>query len=126
LTEPSPQQTLPYLQLSLLCRRRRLGQNSWIHGAERHGEAAAAAWFAPADLARLGVRNGAEVILSTACTSLRVPVAAVPEVMCGTVVIPHGIATMNVNALIPSGPAHLEPLSGQHWMTGIAVRATPA
>jgi hypothetical protein len=29
---------------------------------------------------------------------------------------------MNVNAVIPTGAAHLEPLSGQHYMTGIVVQ----
>jgi hypothetical protein len=33
---------------------------------------------------------------------------------------------MNVNALIPSGATQLEPLSGQHRMTGIAVQVTVA
>jgi hypothetical protein len=32
---------------------------------------------------------------------------------------------MNVNALIPTGVTMLEPLSGQHRMTGIAVQVTP-
>jgi anaerobic selenocysteine-containing dehydrogenase len=82
--------------------------------------------MAPADLARLGVQEGTEVILSTACATLRVPVVAMPDVTCGTIVVPHGIATMNVNMLLPSGLAQLEPLSGQHWMTGIPVRVTPA
>jgi hypothetical protein len=30
-----------------------------------------------------------------------------------------------VNALIPTGIAMIEPLSGQHRMTGIPVRVTP-
>lgn len=123
--QPSPE-TLQDFQFSLLCRRRRLGHNSWIHGAGRDGNAEAAAWLAPADLARLGLVNGAEVLLSTVSATLRVPVVAVPEVACGTIVVPHGIAEMNVNALIPSGPDRLEPLSGQHFMTGIPVRITPA
>ena len=44
----------------------------------------------------------------------------------GTVVVPHGVPGMNVNALMPSGVTHLEPLSGQHHMTGIAVQVTLA
>lgn len=113
-------------QFSLLCRRRRLGHNSWLHGASRGGNAEAVVWLAPADLARLGVANGADIWLSTESATLRIPVVAVPAVACGTVVVPHGIAELNVNALIPSGPDRLEPLSGQHVMTGIPVRITPA
>ena len=41
-----------------------------------------------------------------------------------TVVVPHGVPGMNVNALLPTGVEMLEPISGQHFMTGIAVRVT--
>ena len=131
LTVSTPAAELPAsesghdMSFSLVCRRRRLGHNSWIHGAARHGNAEAAAWMAPEDLRRLGVTEGAEVLLATAQGTLRVPVVAKPETTCGTVIVPHGIVTMNVNELIPSGPGQIEPLSGQHWMTGIPVRITP-
>jgi hypothetical protein len=41
-----------------------------------------------------------------------------------TVVVPHGVPGMNVNALLPTGVEMLEPVSGQHFMTGIAVHVT--
>jgi len=41
-------------------------------------------------------------------------------------VVPHGVPGMNVNALMPTGMTMLEPLSGQHRMTGIAVQVTVA
>jgi hypothetical protein len=52
---------------------------------------------------------------------------AVPmdEVAPGLVVVPHGVPGVNINGLIPSSADCLEPLSGQHWMTGIAVRVIP-
>ena len=53
------------------------------------------------------------------------PVLAVTGVPQGIVVIPHGVPGLNVNALIPTGVTMLEPLSGQHQMTGIAVQIMP-
>jgi hypothetical protein len=41
------------------------------------------------------------------------------------VVVPHGLPNANVNALIPSGVEMLEPLSGQHRLTGIPVQVSP-
>jgi hypothetical protein len=42
------------------------------------------------------------------------------------VAVPHGVPGMHVNALMPSGALQLEPLSGQHQMTGIAVEVNVA
>jgi formate dehydrogenase len=109
----------------LICRRRRLGQNSWLHGAVHDGKAEGAAWMAPADCVALGLGSSSEVVLQTAGATLQVPVVPVAEVLPGTVVLPHGIAAANVNALIPTGITMIEPLSGQHRMTGIPVRVTP-
>jgi hypothetical protein len=50
---------------------------------------------------------------------------AVAEVVPGTIVVPHGVPAANVNAILPTGSAMLEPLSGQHRMTGIPVRVIP-
>jgi len=109
---------------TLICRRRRLGHNSWLHGAVHHGNAECVAWFAPADLLALGVSAGGALLLHTTSTTLRV--SAVPDsgVPSKTVVIPHGVPGMNVNALLPTGVEMLEPISGQHFMTGIVVRVT--
>ncbi len=40
---------------TLLSRRRRLAQNSWIHGATRDGNTEAGAWLSPGDMERLSV-----------------------------------------------------------------------
>lgn len=111
---------------TMICRRRRLGHNSWLHGAVRHDKAEAAVWVSPQDLASLGLPNGGEVLLHTASTTLRVSAIPVAEVAQGLVVVPHGLSGANVNALIPSGIEMIEPLSGQHRMTGIPVRMTAA
>jgi formate dehydrogenase len=111
---------------TLLCRRRRLGHNSWLHGAVHDGDTDGTAWLAPADLAALGVPEGGDIVLHATSATLQMPAVSVRGVSPGTVVVPHGVPGMNVNALLPSGVAHLEPLSGQHRMTGIAVQVTVA
>src|SRR5262249_51118890 len=119
-------QASPGATFTLICRRRRLGHNSWLHGAAHDGDTDGAAWLAPADLAALGVPEGGNILLHTPGATLQVPAVPVSGVVPGTVVVPHGVPGMNVNALMPSGVTHLEPLSGQHRMTGIAVQVTLA
>jgi len=110
----------------LICRRRRLGHNSWLHGAVHDGDTDGTAWLAPADLAALGAPEGGDILLHTASATLQMPSVPVSGVSPGTVVVPHGVPGMNVNALMPSGVTQLEPLSGQHRMTGIVVQVTLA
>jgi formate dehydrogenase len=109
---------------TLICRRRRLGHNSWLHGAVHDGETEAAAWMSPEDLARLGLISGDEILLQTDQAGLKLPVKAMAEVTVGTVVVPHGLPGSNVNALIPGGIERIEPVSGQHRLTGIRVQVT--
>lgn len=115
--------TPPY---TLLGRRRRLGHNGWLHSAVPDGSPEGVAWLAASDLVALGVSPGGTVCLRTAAASLTIPAMAAPGVMPGTVVVPHGVPELNVNALIPTGQAHLEPVSGQHIMTGVPVTVTAA
>jgi formate dehydrogenase len=105
----------------LLGRRRRIGHNSWLHGGTRDGAHEAEAWLAAEDLAALGLEDGAHVELRTATGSVTLPARAHESVQRGTVVVPHGERTMNVNAVLPSGPAHVERVSGMLHMTGIPV-----
>jgi len=126
---PSPQtpprQADTPIEVTLICRRRRLGHNSWLHGASPNGQAEDTAWFAPPDLADLGLPHGGMVRLQTASASLQIYAVPVEEVTAGVVVVPHGLPNANVNALIPSGVEMLEPLSGQHRLTGIPVQVSP-
>ena len=121
-----PRQAGAGLELTLICRRRRLGHNSWLHGALHNGQAEDAAWFAPRDLADLGLPHGGAVRVQTASASLQIDAVPVDEVSSGVVVVPHGLPNANVNALIPSGVEMIEPLSGQHRLTGIPVRVSPS
>jgi anaerobic selenocysteine-containing dehydrogenase len=95
-----------------------------MHGAVHDSNADRTVWMAPADCTRLGLTSGSEVVLHTTSASVQVPVLPVADVVAGTVVLPHGIPTANVNALIPTGVGMLEPVSGQRRMTGIAVQLT--
>lgn len=107
---------------TLLGRRRRLAQNSWLHGATRDGKTEAYAWLCPADMERLELKKGDEIALSTSDGEIQLPVQPHEGVMVGTVIVPHGLPEANVNRLIGSDQALIEPLSGMHRMTGNRVQ----
>ena len=108
----------------LLSRRRRLGHNSWLHGAHRDGDAEPHAWIGATDLARLGIPGGGDVVITTESGALSIHAKPAAGLARRTVVVPHGIPGLNVNALIPAGPDTIERLSGMAIMTGIPVRLT--
>jgi anaerobic selenocysteine-containing dehydrogenase len=120
-----PEATGAANELTMICRRRRLGHNTWLQGGVRDGRTEAAAWLSPADLEAMGLPQGGEVCLQTDSATLCLPALPVPEVPRGLIVAPQGLPETNVNALIPSGHERIEPLSGQHYMTGIPVRVVP-
>lgn len=111
---------------TLICRRRRLGHNGWLHGGVRDGDEAACAWMSAADMADLGVADGELVEIRTAAAAMTIPARAEAGLSARTIVVPHGLREHNVNAMIPSGAAAIERLSGQHVMTGIAARVRAA
>ena len=111
---------------TLVGRRRRLGHNSWLHGAQRSGEPEAVAWLSPQDLAALGVAEGRAIEIHSEIGMLRISTRAVEGLAPRTVVVPHGLPELNVNALIPGGPERIERVSGQLTMTGIPARIVPA
>jgi formate dehydrogenase len=112
--------------LTLLSRRRRLGQNSWIHGATRDGNSEAGAWLCLGDMERLNVQEGDEIVVSSAAGEIRLPAWSHEGVLPGMVVVPHGVPEVNVNTLISSDRSNIEPLSGMHRMTGHQVRVQRA
>jgi anaerobic selenocysteine-containing dehydrogenase len=107
---------------TLLGRRRRLAQNSWLHGATRDGKTEAQAWLCIADMESLDLKKGDDIILSTAAGEIQLPVHPHDGVMAGTVIVPHGLPEVNVNKLIGSDHSLIEPLSGMHRMTGNRVQ----
>ena len=110
------------LPLTLITRRRRLGHNSWLHGGLVDGWEETAIWLHPNDMKQGGFENGDTITLLGNEDAIALPVKAQATVMPGSVVLPHGLPDVNVNRLIPSGPGRVEPVSGNHWMTGIPVR----
>ena len=110
------------LPLTLITRRRRLGHNSWLHGAVPDGRQEAAVWLHPDDMKRTGIQNDDTITLIGNGETIALSVKAKEQVTPGTVVVPHGLPTVNVNKLIPSGAERVEPVSGNHWMTGIPVK----
>jgi anaerobic selenocysteine-containing dehydrogenase len=108
--------------LTLLSRRRRLGQNSWLHGATRDGNTEASAWLCLSDMERLGIQEGEDILVSSASGSIRLPAWSNVGVLPGMVVVPHGLPEVNVNTLIGSDRSLIEPVSGMHRMTGNQVQ----
>ncbi|MCX4243930.1 molybdopterin-containing oxidoreductase family protein [Paraliomyxa miuraensis] len=129
--EPSAALDVPWPEadphaFTLIGRRRRLGHNSWLHGGQRTGPDEAVAWLSPSDLAALGVDDGQLVeIQGSGGSSLRIPVRAAEGMAPRTVVVPHGLPGLNINALIPAGVDRIERVSGQLVMTGISARVIP-
>ncbi len=105
----------------LLGRRRRIGHNSWLSGGIRDGAPEAEAWLAAEDMTTLGIADGDSIELRTEAGALVIPARASAGVARGTIVVPHGERAMNVNAILPAGAAHIEPLSGMLHMTGVPV-----
>ena len=117
-------ETSPGLPLTLICRRRRLGHNSWLHRGVYDGQAEAVAWVSPTDWEALELCPEDQVLIQIEDRSLTLSVVPKAEVAQGIIVVPHGLPGINVNELIPSDLAMIEPLSGQHRMTGIPVWVT--
>ena len=94
----------------------------------------------PDDAAARGLRDGDAAELSTATATVRVPVKLLPDLMPGTVALPHGwghqhakglstsgqSAGVNVNLLPADGPEALDALSGMARLTGIPVEVRRA
>ncbi|MEE2637542.1 MAG: molybdopterin-dependent oxidoreductase [Acidobacteriota bacterium] len=105
----------------LLTRRRQVGHNSWIHGGRRDGPADAVAWMRADDMAAIGAHDDSPITVRSVAGSVSLSVRAHEGLAPRTIIIPHGLPDLNVNALIPSGVDAIERISGQHVMTGIAV-----
>lgn len=105
----------------LVGRRRRIGHNSWLHDGTREARSQERAWLNPKDFAALGLEEGATIEVRSSAGAIELPVEARDGVAARTVIVPHGLPGANVNALLPSGPEHIERISGQHVMGGVDV-----
>ncbi|MDX1649134.1 MAG: molybdopterin-dependent oxidoreductase [Myxococcota bacterium] len=94
----------------------------------------------PDDAARLGLVDGAVADVRSKVGAVRLPVRLLPDLMPGTVALPHGwghqharglsaasrTAGVNVNLLAADGPQAVDPVSGMAHLTGIPVTVAPA
>jgi len=127
-----------YTGFKLIGQRQRRTHNSWLHNVPSfmERERTNTAIIHPEDAARLGgIADGDEIEVRSDTGSIRLPARVSDEVMPGVIAIPHGwghhepsglnvaraFPGVNVNALTPSGPGTLEPLSGMARLSGIRV-----
>jgi formate dehydrogenase len=94
----------------------------------------------PDDARKAGLADGELADVRSRTATVRVPVKLLPDLMVGTVALPHGwghqhatgltvasrTAGVNVNLLAADGPEELERVSGMAHLTGIPVDVTPA
>ncbi len=130
-------------KLKLITRRAVTTHNSWTHNLEEFVEADRVTnylYMHPADASAAGLSDGALADVSTDTATVRVPVKLLPQLMPGTVALPHGwghqAATglsvanktrgVNVNLLSPDGPDRIERVSGMAHLTGFVVDVRPA
>ena len=93
----------------------------------------------PEDARRLGLQDRGWSVVSTKRGKIRLTVEISDEMMPGAVAIPFGWGQQeadglqearrtggaNVNLLTPSGPEHVDPVSGMAHLTGIPVEIRP-
>jgi formate dehydrogenase len=127
----------------LITRRSHRTHNSWTQNAleiTNKGDQTNHLYMHPEDAAEVGLDNGDVADVSSEVATLRVPIRFLPELMRGTVALPHGwghqhaaglsvaskLGGVNVNLLAADGPEGVEALSGMARLTGIPVDVTPA
>jgi len=128
----------------LITRRSHRTHNSWTQNVveltTRSEDQTNFLYMHPEDAAQVGLSNGDVADVTSKIATLRVPIRFLPELMRGTVALPHGwghqhaaglgvarkLGGVNVNLLAADGPDHVEALSGMSQLTGIRVQVTPA
>jgi formate dehydrogenase len=131
-------------KLRLISKRAHSTHNSWTQNIDAltNGEHNRSnfLYLNPQDGNRLGLAEGDVADIRSATSAIRLPVKLLPELMPGTVAVPHGwghqharglsvasrLAGANVNILASDGPDNIEPLSGMAHLSGIEVEITPA
>lgn len=131
-------------EMRLISKRAHSTHNSWTQNIDEltNGEHNQTnyVYIHPADGARLGLGEGDVADIQSATASIRLPVRLLPELMPGTVSVPHGwghqharglsvasqLGGANVNILASDGPASVEQLSGMSHLSGIPVKVLPA
>ncbi len=130
-------------KLRLITKRDHATHNSWTHNTpallkSAHGRNHL--YVHPDDAAALGLVEGADADVYTDTACVRVPVRLLPDLMPGTVALPHGwghqhasglrVAStsggVNVNLLAADGPDAIEGVSGMAHLPGFPVEVRPA
>jgi anaerobic selenocysteine-containing dehydrogenase len=127
--------------LKLVTRRAVNTHNSWTHNIEEFvRDPTNHLYMHPDDAAARGLAEGALADVSTDTATVRVPVRLLPDLMPGTVALPHGwghqgatglsvarrTRGVNVNLLAADGPDRIERVSGMAHLTGFPVQVRPA
>jgi hypothetical protein len=127
--------------LKLISRRAVTTHNSWTHNIPAFAAPGTnLLYLHPEDAARIGIAEGALADVSTRVATVRLPVKFLPELMPGTVALPHGwghqhaeglsVASrttgVNVNLLAADGPDGIERVSGMAQLTGFPVEVRRA
>jgi formate dehydrogenase len=128
----------------LITRRAHSTHNSWTQNivelTKKSGEQTNFLYMHPEDAAQVGLSNGDTADVTSKVATLRVPIRFLPDLMRGTVALPHGwghqhaaglsvarkLGGVNVNLLAADGPENVEALSGMAQLTGIRVQVAPA
>ena len=122
-------------KLKLITKRHVMTHNSWTHNIAEFAEAGTNyLYMHPIDADRIGVEDDDNVDVRTSIAMVRIPMKRLPDLMPGTVALPHGwghqdsrttIARqtrgVNVNILAADGPNGIDPFTGMAHLTGILV-----
>ena len=128
----------PDFPLFLIGMRELSSENSWMHNVAqlRAARPAHAARMHPLDAEELGVANTETVRLVTKYAAIELPVLITEDIHRGVIAVPHGWGHkgkgrwttanreggVNVNELMSTVPADLDPLSGISHLNGVRIR----
>jgi hypothetical protein len=129
--------------LKLITKRAVKTHNSWMHNIEEFVADDLDRnylYVHPSDAERMGLADGDLADVASRTATLRVPIKLLPDLMPGTVALPHGwghqhatglsVASktkgVNVNLLAADGATELERISGMAHLTGIEVQVRRA
>jgi anaerobic selenocysteine-containing dehydrogenase len=126
--------------LRLIGMRELRSENSWMHNAPllMRGGRVHAARMNPDDAAAIGLDDGGQLRLVSPHGAIELPVILTDDLVRGVVAVPHGwghrrgkgrwhkaneAGGVNVNELMSSEAADVEPLAGMAHLNGVPVRA---
>ncbi|MEV6770521.1 molybdopterin-dependent oxidoreductase [Nocardia sp. NPDC051030] len=129
----------PTYPLRVIGMRELKSHNSWMHNVEplMRGDREHAARINPKDAAVVGLSDGNRCRVTSAHGSIEVMVRITDEMTEGTVAIPHGwghrggwrranaAGGANVNDLMSTDLADVEPLAGMANLNGVPIRLDP-